>query len=107
MKRFQEESLALVAEALGESGALAWEDPETVRITIDQEPSFTLRMAPRWQDETSASGSTPTLWILRRPKKRELQDLRAKGQSFVALNGAVRIQVPGLLIDRTDLRLPT
>lgn len=106
MKQFQEEGLALVAEALGETGTVAWEDPETVRITIDRGPSFTLRMALRREDDPSASGPTPTLWILRRPKRRELQALRAKGQSFVALNGAVRIQVPGVLIDRTDLRLP-
>ena len=106
MKQFQEEALLLVAEALGKSGTVGWEDPETVRITIDRGPSFTLRMAPRREDDPSTSGPTPTLWILRRPKRGELQDLRAKGKSFVALNGAVRIQVPGVLIDRTDLRLP-
>lgn len=106
MKRFQEEGLGLVAEALGESGTVSWEDPGTVRITIDRGPSFTLRMALRREDDPSAFGLTPTLWILRRPKRRELQDLRAKGQSFVALNGAVRIQASGVLIDRTDLRLP-
>ena len=106
MKQIQEEGLALVTEALGESGTLAWEDPDTVRITVGQGLSFTLRMVALREDDPSASGPTPTLWILRRPKRRELQDLRAKGQSFVALNGAVRIQVPGVLIDRTDLRLP-
>ncbi len=106
MKSLQDESLALVAEALGESGTLAWEDPGTVRITIHRGPSFTLRLAPRREDDPYASGRTPTLWILRRPKKRELQDLRAQGESFVALNGAVRIEVPGVLIDRTDVRLP-
>ncbi len=106
MNKLQEKGLALVAEALGESGTLSWEDPETVRITIDRGPSFSLRMALRRADDPSAFGPTPTLWILRRPKRRELQDLRANGQSFVALNGAVRIQAPGVLIDRTDLRLP-
>lgn len=106
MNTFQEKGLAIVAEALGESGTLHWEDPETVRITINRGPSFTLRMVLRREDDPSAVGLTPTLWILRRPKRRELQDLRAKGQSFVALNGAVRIQAPGVLIDRTDLTLP-
>jgi hypothetical protein len=52
------------------------------------------------------SEQPPILWVLRRPKKGELEALRAAGQSFVALTGAVRIQVPGLLIDRTDLRRP-
>jgi len=53
------------------------------------------------------SDPVPTLWILRRPKRAELEELRARGQSYVALTGAVRIQVPGVLIDRTDIRLMT
>ena len=67
MNKFQEKALAIVAEALGESGTLHWEDPETVRITINRGPSFTLRMALRREDDPSAVGLTPTLWILRRP----------------------------------------
>ncbi len=106
MKHFQEEALALITEALGESGTVSWENPGIVRITIDRGPSFALSMALRREEDPSPFGLTPTLWILRRPKRRELQDLRANGQSFVALNGAVRIQAPGVLIDRTDLRLP-
>ena len=43
------------------------------------------------------------LRILRRPTAAELERLREAGESFVALNGAVRIQGPGILIDRANL----
>jgi hypothetical protein len=33
-----------------------------------------------------------------------MEDLRSREQSFVALTGAVRLQAPGILIDRTDVR---
>jgi MarR family protein/transcriptional regulator with AbiEi antitoxin domain of type IV toxin-antitoxin system len=106
VKRLHEEALALVAEALREFGMVYSEEPGTVRIDIDRGPSFTLRMAPLRGSDSSPVEPAPTLWVLRRPKRRELQDLRAKGQSFVALSGAVRIEAPGILIDRTDLKPP-
>lgn len=106
MKRFQEEALALVAAALGETGEATWEDPGSLRIDVQRGPSFSLRMVLGEGEDAAESDPTPILWVLRRPKRAELEDLRARGQSFVALNGTVRIQVPGVFIDRSDLRLP-
>jgi len=107
VKRLREEALALVAAAVGHAGEVSFEDAGTVRIQIEQGPRFALRMVFREEEHGSEFGQTPPLWVLRRPKKAELEDLRARGQSFVALTGAVRIQAPGVLIDRGDLRPQT
>ena len=107
MKRLIEDALALMAEAVGESGTISVEDPESVQVDIADGPRFSLELVLSGERDEPRSEQPPILWVLRRPKKGELEALRAEGQSFVALTGAVRIQVPGLLIDRTDLRRPT
>jgi hypothetical protein len=96
-----------MAEAVGESGTVSVEDSESVQVDIADGPRFSLELVLNGERDEPRSEQTPILWVLRRPKKGELEALRAEGQSFVALTGAVRIQVPGLLIDRTDLRRPT
>jgi hypothetical protein len=66
-------------------------------------PAFSLRLVVDPADSPVESEGDGVLWILRRPERETLDDLRARGQSFVALNGKVRLQRPGVLIDRTDL----
>lgn len=107
MKRIEEEALALVAAAVGVSGEVSVESPGEIRIVFESGPRAVFRMVSREKGRVPGSDRVPTLWILRRSTRAELEDLRARGQSYVALNGAVRIQVPGVLIDRTDMRLKT
>ena len=42
--------------------------------------------------------------ILPRASQEQISALRAAGRSFIALRGTLRIQAPGLLIDRNDLK---
>jgi hypothetical protein len=46
----------------------------------------------------------PVLWVLRRAPERLIAELRREGHNFVdARRGAVRLVLPGIMIDRTDL----
>jgi DNA-binding transcriptional ArsR family regulator len=47
------------------------------------------------------------LWILKRSTAADRARIRARGESFVAMDGAVRIQAAGLLVDRNDLEPPS
>jgi len=99
-----DEVLPLVAQATASRAEVRSEDPDTLRITVDKNPPLTFQLA-KWKGESTDLGAAPTLWILRRPTRRELDQLRAAGQSYVALSGAVRISAPGLIVDRTDLKV--
>ncbi len=61
---------------------------------------FELRL---WEPGMEGEEDERVLWILRRTSPVDLERLRKAGSSFVALNGVVRIQAPGLIIDRGDL----
>ena len=106
MKHLEEDALTLLKEAVGESGTVSIQAGSIVEIIFDSGPTVTFRMNVRTRDsgpEPDAAGRV--LRVVRRANKAELADLRARGESFVALTGSVRIQVPGVLIDRTDLKL--
>lgn len=106
MNYLTEDVLALVEEAVGELGTVAAEGPDGVRIEMRGGSSLSFRMKMREETREPLDQHAPMLWILKRPKKRELEALRADGGSFVALPRTVRIQGPGILIDRTDLQGP-
>lgn len=64
--------------------------------------SWPLQLRPGVPSTTAKAGET--VWILRRAPKRLLGQLRDEGQNFVDIaHGAVRLMLPGLSIDRTDL----
>jgi len=107
VKRFEKEALALVAAAVGDSGRVSADSANLIRIEFENGPRADFRMVPHENGEVSQPDPMPALWILRRPARAELEDLRVRGQSYVALTGAVRIEAPGVLIDRTDIRLKT
>lgn len=104
MKHIEEKAMALLTAAVGTSGRVSTECGEIVRIEFETGPSAEFRLVRREKGKDQRSDRKSNLWILRRPLRAEIEDLRAKGQSFVALTGAVRIQVPGVLIDRTGIR---
>ena len=103
MKIRQEQALALLTAALKTVGRVTWEPPEHVVVEVAGAPSTEFRLAPLG-DVAPRDSESHTIWILRRPAESVLEDLRARNQSFVALDGAVRVQAPGLLIDRSDLK---
>ncbi|MHB0949311.1 MAG: type IV toxin-antitoxin system AbiEi family antitoxin [Gemmatimonadaceae bacterium] len=51
----------------------------------------------------AASARSRGLWILRRAPAQVRDELRRAGAQFVDLAGAVRLEAPGLLVDRDDL----
>jgi hypothetical protein len=105
VNRLEEEALALATAAVGEFGEVSLESPGVVRFGFETGQRAEFRMVSREKGKVHEADRMPILWILRRPTRAELEDLRVRGQSYVALTGAVRIQVPGILIDRTDIRL--
>jgi len=106
VNKLREEIVALIATALGNSGTVTWEPPGSVIISLDGGPTFGLEVAQPPKESHVPEASTPTLWVLRRPKRDTLERLRAQSQSFVALDGTVRLQSPGVLIDRNNVKQP-
>ena len=99
-----DEVLAFLVRAVGEAGAVRYEGSDHVAVRAPGATWCALRLASWREEYLNESEREPTLWVLRRPRRAELEALRATGRSYVALNGAVRLQTPGLLVDRTDLR---
>lgn len=50
-----------------------------------------------------AEADTEVMWVLRKPSRSLLDQLREREQNFIALSGAVRLVSKGLILDRTDL----
>ncbi len=61
-----------------------------------------LRLVP-WGKTFPKGKSRGIVWIIREPTPSLRQLLRARGESFVDFSGAVRVELPNLVIDRTDL----
>jgi DNA-binding transcriptional ArsR family regulator len=102
-----EQALALLAEAVRGTGTVTADGAERVRLTFDNGPTVWFDLAFPADAPTELLETSPaTLWVLKRPRRPEIQDLRANHQSFVALSGIVRIDIPGVLLDRTDLEPP-
>ncbi len=98
-----EEILDLIQKAVGEAVEVRSTGPAGISILQAGLPPLRFRLAP-WSSTLREGAPDLTLWVLRRPSAAELDRLRDSGQSFVALSGAVRIQAPGLLVDRAGLR---
>jgi hypothetical protein len=61
-----------------------------------------LRLIP-WGEVHAQGRSEVGVWVLGRGDRYVRDQLRAKDQNFVDLSGAIRVHLPWLLIDRTDL----
>ena len=73
-----------------------------VSVNVGGRSLARLRLEP-WSPEVEVQEGESVLWILRKASPLDLERLRDAGSSFVDLGGAVRIQAPGILIDRGDL----
>jgi hypothetical protein len=78
----------------------------TVHLTIPRGATTVARLR-EWTDSEIANRVQRTrprvIWILRNGTPQLRDELRDAGQSFVDTRGAVRVELPSLLIDRTDL----
>jgi len=98
------EVLNLLTQAAGEAAEVRAVGETDVSISTGRGKPFRWRLASPEAPDTDSPH--PIMWVLRRPSVAEMERRRRSGQSFVALNGAVRVQGPGLLIDRENLRPP-
>ena len=74
----------------------------------DHTASLSLRSDdPDRQDEDDEDEDPPAILVLRRAPAARLRRLRAADRQFVDVaRGIVRIRLPGLYVDRTDVRVP-
>lgn len=105
MKLQYERALALLQVALEPLGGVSWEAPDRVVVYLTGNAPFVFRLS-QLPDTDEIGDSHSTIWLLRRPRRAVLADLRARSQSFVSLDGTVRIEAPGVLIDRSGLEPP-
>ena len=101
-----EEALALISEAVGRSGEVSMPAQGVIRIELGSGPRVEFRLKEDAPETDSEAEHAVDLRILNRVTRSELEELRSRGKSFVALTGVVRLQAPGILIDRTDVRPP-
>jgi hypothetical protein len=81
-------------------------DPSSARLTARRGASAVVRLLP-WENshvvKRSRRALADVIWILIDPTPELREELRAAGRSFIDLRGAVRVELPGLIVDRTDL----
>jgi hypothetical protein len=99
-----EEASRLLQRAVGTAGRViartssaAGHDVEIIREDTSPIP---IRLQP-WHP--NAAAEPDTVWILNKPSRRQMDQLRERGMNFIALNGSVRIVAKGLLVDRSYL----
>lgn len=56
-----------------------------------------------WDEPPTSDVRGDRVWVIRRGGAKLRQRLRERGENYVDLSGAVRLQLPWLLVDRTDL----
>ena len=103
--QWAQQARSLVTAALGSRGRASWQSPDTLLVELAGAPPLSFRVS-KFDGTGESRAQTRTLWLLKRPRESVLENLRARGQSFVALNGTVRIEGQGVLIDRSGLKPP-
>lgn len=99
----------LLQEAVGDRfqiHVLGRDDPNgpSLELTTTTGRRHRLNLQP-WQDDNSAVGEySDTLWVFQRASNPQRDRLRRNHTNFVDLSGAVRLELPDLLVDRTDLK---
>jgi hypothetical protein len=102
VKDYVAHSLRLLSQAVGAGIEIELREPNQVTLQVLGKEAARLRIE-RWEPGLEGAGDEPVLWVLKRASPADLERLREAGCSFVFLGGTVRIQAPGLLIDRADL----
>lgn len=95
--------VSLLSEAISEGGDVRAEGDDRIRVIVRSGRDVRLRVRT-WASGEQASKRGRTLWVLRAAHREVLEELRRRDESFVDLRGVVRLHVPGLFVDREDLR---
>lgn len=96
--------VALLREALGPEWKIAGRTGRGGEVEVRRTGGDPVRLhLRRWSGETSP-GEASALWVIRAGRPSILRGLREHRQNFVALTGAARLVLPGLHLDRTDLK---
>ncbi len=98
--------VSLLSEAISEGGDVRAEGDDRIRVILRSGREVHLGVCD-WVSGDQASKPGRTLWVLRAADPGRLEELRRRDESFVDLRGIVRLHVPGLFVDRTDLRAST
>jgi hypothetical protein len=99
-----EEAARLLQRAVGTAGRVIararFATGHDVEIIRDGASPILIRLQP-WHPDAAAESDT--VWILNKPSRRQLDELRERAMNFIALNGSVRVVANGLLLDRSNL----
>ena len=101
MEHLKQKATQLVTDAT-RGFATVRREGDFLDLALTGVPTLRLKME-LWRDEASQKKTADRLWILKNPTVRTLNQLRDSGASFAALNGAVRVIGPGIVIDRTGV----
>lgn len=95
----------LLRTAVDTAASVDWQLPDVIYVVPKRGSPTTLRVIPWRHTAYQTATPSPQLLFLRRHTRKDLDHLRRSGASFVSLAGAVRLDVPGLFIDRTDFEI--
>jgi hypothetical protein len=96
--RMLQQAVGTAAKVVGRKRSPAGHDAEVFR---DDAPSVPLRLR-EWV--VGSQGEPDTVWVLRKPSRGTLEQLRKGNQNYVALSGSVRLVANGFFLDRSDLK---
>jgi hypothetical protein len=95
--RLLQRAVGTAGRVIARTGSAAGHDVEIIR---DDAVPIPIRLQP-WHPDAAAEPDT--VWILDKPSRRQMDELREREMNFIALNGSVRIVANGLLLDRSNL----
>jgi hypothetical protein len=110
-RRFQDDVLRLLAEALGHHGFVERDSTDPYDDIVIRDARGTIvRLQAKSVDEVQSvpaktTSSSAPLFVLRRATRRLHGELRQAGHNFVDLSGTVHLMLPTMLVDRTNLRI--
>lgn len=99
------QAIQLLQRALGAAGTVVagTHSPAAVEVEVLRDGFSPIGVRLRaW--ESAAHAQPGTLWVLNKPARGTLEQLRQRDQNFISLSGAVRFAAKGIFIDRSDLR---
>jgi hypothetical protein len=102
--------LALLSDAIGTAarvrlpprGRGGVEQDTLMRVEGPSGQSARLHLVP-WDEPPTSDARGDRVWVVRRGGAELRKRLRERGENYVDLSGAVRLRLPWLLVDRTDL----
>ena len=91
-------AVGTAAKIVARANSAGDDDAEIIR---DNAPPIALRLRA-WEPRSQPGSGT--VWVLRKSSRGTLEELRQRGENFIALNGTVRLVASGFFLDRSDLK---